>query len=60
MTSDLPPDSLGTWLRREREKRCWSRTEMARRLIKAAENHGDTTMPGVRERLVNRGLNPAS
>lgn len=38
---------LGTWLRRQREERFWSRTEMARRLIKAAESHGDTTMPSV-------------
>jgi len=36
---------LDTWLLRQREERFWSRTEMARRLIKAAESHGDTTMP---------------
>jgi hypothetical protein len=32
---------LGAWLRDQREKRLWTRTEMARQLIKAAQNHGD-------------------
>ena len=38
---------LGAWLRAQREERRWTRAEMARRLIKAAENSGDTTMPEV-------------
>ena len=38
---------LGAWLRRQREERFWSRAEMARRLIKAADSQGDTTMPSV-------------
>ncbi|MGH3190605.1 MAG: hypothetical protein ACRDPY_40555 [Streptosporangiaceae bacterium] len=42
MTAD--PD-LGTWLRRQREHRRWTRPEMARQIIKAARRHGDTTMP---------------
>jgi hypothetical protein len=36
MTADTQPDQLSAWLRRERERRRWSRAEMARRLIKAA------------------------
>jgi transcriptional regulator with XRE-family HTH domain len=38
---------LGAWLRRERERRNWSRSEMARRLIEAAESNGDYTTPGI-------------
>ena len=38
-------EDLGTWLRREREARSWTRAEMARHLIKAARANGDTTMP---------------
>ena len=38
---------LGAWLRRERERRLWSRAEMARRLIKAAEENDDYSMPAV-------------
>ncbi len=38
------PDS-GAWLRQQREQRRWTRQEMARRIIKAARDHGDTTMP---------------
>ena len=38
---------LGMWLRQERQLRNWSRLEMARRLISAAENRNDRTMPGV-------------
>ncbi len=37
--------SLGAWLRKQREDRLWSQPEMARRLIKAAEDNGDLTMP---------------
>jgi hypothetical protein len=36
---------LGTWLRRQREDRSWTRTEMARRLIRAAHAAGDAAMP---------------
>jgi transcriptional regulator with XRE-family HTH domain/tetratricopeptide (TPR) repeat protein len=36
---------LGTWLRTQREERGWSRNEMARRLIAAARETGDTAMP---------------
>ncbi|MGH3403805.1 MAG: hypothetical protein ACRDRJ_15100 [Streptosporangiaceae bacterium] len=32
---------LGAWLRGERERRLWSRNEMARRLAEAAANRGD-------------------
>lgn len=38
---------LGAWLRRERkELRAWSQAEMARRLIRAAREDGDNSMPG--------------
>ena len=40
MTTDL-----GAWLRTQREERGWSRNEMARRLIAAARETGDTAMP---------------
>jgi transcriptional regulator with XRE-family HTH domain len=36
---------IGAWLRDQREQRRWTRLEMARRIIKAARRHGDTTMP---------------
>lgn len=36
---------LGAWLRTQREERGWSRNEMARRLIAAARETGDGTMP---------------
>jgi transcriptional regulator with XRE-family HTH domain len=39
------PTDLGTWLRAQREDRGWSRNEMARRLIAAARETGDGTMP---------------
>ncbi len=35
----------GTWLRRQREQRLLTRPEMARQIIRAARDHGDTTMP---------------
>jgi hypothetical protein len=38
------PD-LGPWLRHQREQRSWTRTDMARQLIKAAQTSGDTAMP---------------
>jgi transcriptional regulator with XRE-family HTH domain len=42
------PD-LGAWLRRQREQRSWTRAEMARRLIRAAQVSGDTAMPAVED-----------
>jgi transcriptional regulator with XRE-family HTH domain len=36
---------LGTWLRQQREDRGWTRTELARQLIKAARTRGDTSVP---------------
>src|SRR6185437_12559490 len=38
---------LGEWLRRQRQGHAWSRAEMARQLIKAARDRGDTSMPCV-------------
>jgi transcriptional regulator with XRE-family HTH domain len=37
---------LGGWLRRQREERGWTRSEMARQLIRAAQAKGDTSVPG--------------
>src|SRR5207302_4618009 len=42
----LMSSELGTWLRRQREDRGWTRTELARQLIRAARARGDTSMPG--------------
>jgi transcriptional regulator with XRE-family HTH domain len=36
---------LGTWLRTEREEHAWSRAELAQRMIKAAREADDKTMP---------------
>ena len=36
---------LGAWLRQHREDRGWTRTELARQLIKAARTRGDTSVP---------------
>ena len=36
----------GAWLRRQREARLWSRLELARRIIKAAESSGEKHVPG--------------
>jgi hypothetical protein len=41
------PEKLGGWLRRQREARSWSRREMARQLIQAGRDTGDTSMPGI-------------
>jgi transcriptional regulator with XRE-family HTH domain len=38
---------LGTWLREQREARGWARRDMARRLIQAGHDTGDTAMPGI-------------
>ncbi len=40
-------ETLGAWLRQQREARGWSRREMARRLIQAGRETGDTSLPGV-------------
>jgi transcriptional regulator with XRE-family HTH domain len=37
---------LADWLRRQREDRGWTRTELARQLIRAARARGDTSLPG--------------
>jgi transcriptional regulator with XRE-family HTH domain len=37
---------LGAWLRRQREDRGWTRSEMARQLIRAAKAAGDMSVPG--------------
>jgi transcriptional regulator with XRE-family HTH domain len=46
------PD-LGPWLRQQREQRSWTRTEMARRLIKVAQVSGDTAMPAAEDVAAN-------
>ena len=46
------PD-LGPWLRQQREQRSWTRNEMARRLIKAAQISGDTAMPAAGDVAAN-------
>jgi hypothetical protein len=55
----------GTWLRRQREQRLLTRLEMARRIIQAARDHGDTTMPSAGNLIHNlyrweRGANGIS
>jgi transcriptional regulator with XRE-family HTH domain/tetratricopeptide (TPR) repeat protein len=40
------PETLGAWLRQQREARSWTRREMARQLIQAAHANGDNTIPG--------------
>ncbi len=47
-----PPD-LGPWLRQQREHRSWTRNELARRLIKAAQVSGDTAMPAAADVAAN-------
>lgn len=42
----LMSSELGAWLRRQREDRGWTRSELARQLIKAARARGDTSVPG--------------
>ena len=37
---------LGAWLRQQREDRGWTRSELARQLIRAARAKGDTSVPG--------------
>jgi hypothetical protein len=36
---------LGAWLRQQREARSWAKAEMARRLVQAAREVGDTSVP---------------
>jgi len=45
--ADADTGELPGWLRREREARSWSQREMARQLIKAARETGDTSIPGI-------------
>jgi tetratricopeptide (TPR) repeat protein len=40
----MPDTAEAAWLRREREKRGWSKMGMVRRLVKAARDGGDTAM----------------
>jgi transcriptional regulator with XRE-family HTH domain len=40
-------ETLGAWLRQQREARSWSQREMARQLIQAGRDTGDTSMPGI-------------
>jgi hypothetical protein len=40
-------ETLSTWLRHQREARSWTRREMARQLIQAGRDTGDTSMPGM-------------
>jgi transcriptional regulator with XRE-family HTH domain len=42
------PD-LGPWLRQQREQRSWTRNDMARQLIRAAQVSGDTAMPAAED-----------
>ncbi len=44
---------LGTWLRQQRQDRGWSKHEMARRLIRAGHDAGDTAMPELNGMLHN-------
>jgi DNA-binding transcriptional MocR family regulator len=47
-----PPD-LSRWLRQQREQRSWTRAEMARRLIRAAQVSGDSAMPAAEDVAAN-------
>jgi hypothetical protein len=40
-------EDLGTWLCQQREARSWTKREMARQLIQAGRDAGDTSMPGM-------------
>lgn len=40
-------EELSAWLLRERQIRSWARSEMARRIIRAGREVGDTAMPGL-------------
>jgi transcriptional regulator with XRE-family HTH domain len=53
VTVDTEPSQLGAWLRRERERRLWTRAEMSRRLIKAAGENDDYSMSAVHDIIQN-------
>jgi hypothetical protein len=44
---------LGAWLRQQREARGWPKAEMARRLVQAGQEAGDTAIPSVASMLHN-------
>jgi hypothetical protein len=44
---------LGAWLRQQREARGWPKTEMARRLVQAAHDAGDKSVPSASGMLHN-------
>lgn len=44
---------LGAWLRQQREARAWAKAEMARRLVQAAREAGDNSVPSVAGMLHN-------
>jgi transcriptional regulator with XRE-family HTH domain len=46
------PD-LGPWLRQQREQRSWTRSDMARQLIRAAQASDDTAMPAASDVAAN-------
>jgi tetratricopeptide (TPR) repeat protein len=46
-------NGLGAWLRQQREDRGWSKHDMARRLIRAGHDSGDTAMPELNGMLHN-------
>ncbi len=46
-------NDLGSWLREERQARGWAKAEMARRIVQAGRDNGDTTIPGAASMLHN-------
>src|ERR1035441_8393182 len=44
---------LGAWLRQQREARGWAKAEMARRLVQAAREAGDNSVPSAAGMLHN-------
>ena len=53
---------LGAWLRQQREARGWPKAEMARRLVQAAHEAGDRSVPSASGMLhwPDSGNGPAS
>ena len=45
MTDPEPDRETGAWLRRQREARGWAMAEMGRRLVQAAHDNGDGSVP---------------
>src|SRR5690242_16193340 len=45
LRSRLMSSELGAWLRQQREDRGWTRSELARQLIKVARTKGDMSVP---------------